>query len=166
MWYSLEIRPLCGYNTYTDNTFKGGGYSPLSCVLTMRWKSEISHCVMQMIRSYVCLPLCHLYRTITKQFAHPKHRHAIHYEPTGEAMTKVLKVQVADPSTPTGWLKRCLNVFHPVTYFFPRSHSNVKKYLRGFPTYFVSEMPPSNQDWSRLFTDCNHLRITTIRLFQ
>ena len=166
MWYSLEIRRLCGYNIYIDNTFKGGGYAPpFSCVLTICWKSEISHCVMQMIRPCTCLPLCHLYRTITKQFAYLKHRDAIHYEPTGEGMTKVLNVKIADPSTPTGWLKRFLNVFNPIAYFLPRSSSNVKKYLRGFQAYFVSKMPPPNQGWSRRFTDWNHLPLTTLRLF-
>ena len=120
---------------------------------------------MQMIRSCVCLSLCHLYRRITKQFAYLKQRDTVHYEPIRKAMTKVMNVQVADPSTPAYGLTRFLNVVNPVAYFFPRSSSNVKKYPRGFQPYFVSKMPPPNKGWSRLFTDWNHLPLTTLRLF-
>ena len=118
-----------------------------------------------MIRSWVCLSLCHLYGRITKQISYLKQRDSIHYEPIRKAMTKVMNVEVIDPSTPTGCLKRFLNIFNPIAYFLPRSSSNVKKYLRGFQAYFVSKMPPPNQGWSRRFTDWNHLPLTTLRLF-
>ncbi|MDG2075059.1 MAG: hypothetical protein P8J24_00765 [Arenicellales bacterium] len=62
---------------------------------------------------------------MTKQFACLKQRDSIHYEPPSEGMTKVMNMQVADPSTPAGYLKRCLKVFNPIAYFFPRSSSNV-----------------------------------------
>ena len=53
---------------------------------------------------------------MTKQFAYLKQRDTIHHEPTGKGMTKIMDVEVVDPSTPTGRLKRFLNIFDILNY--------------------------------------------------
>jgi hypothetical protein len=56
---------------------------------------------------------------MTKQFAYLEQRDTVHHEPTGKGMTKVMNVKVFDLSTPTGCLKRFLNIFDPIAYFEP-----------------------------------------------
>jgi hypothetical protein len=56
---------------------------------------------------------------MTKQFAYLKQRDTVHHEPPGKGMSKIMDVEVIDPSTPTGCLKRFLNIFNPIAYFGP-----------------------------------------------
>jgi hypothetical protein len=51
---------------------------------------------------------------MTKQFAYLKQRDTVHYEPTGEGMTKVMNVKVFDLSAPTGGCERTSDILNPI----------------------------------------------------